>query len=286
MTYTHNLVGVPGTDVRLTRLGMGCARMFAGAEAKVSRRLIETALEGGIGHFDTAASYSFGQSEEIVGEVLADHPHATIATKVGIKATARKPGRMGALYRKTVRPVLSRMPGVKARLLALRAGATAPGSASARPAPRVLGECEIRASLEGSLKRLRRDRVDLLLVHEPEQFIIDDALKAVFETLVTEGLVRAYGLAYGAEASVRTGFGAVLQARIPRQHARLAPEGVARIFHGVLRRTPDPEPGGLPAGPTAVRTVLARSSNSQVLFSASHPDQIRDVIAQTKIEEL
>jgi aryl-alcohol dehydrogenase-like predicted oxidoreductase len=54
----------------------------------------------------------------------------------------------------------------------------------------------IRRSLEGSLRRLRTDYVDLLQLHDPPQDILDgsDRLFSVLETLRHEGTIRAVGI--------------------------------------------------------------------------------------------
>ncbi|MBE5105025.1 aldo/keto reductase [Bacillus thuringiensis] len=50
------------------------------------KRLIEEAIQQGITFFDTADSYGFGRSEELVGEVLKEKRHGfVLATKGGIQ---------------------------------------------------------------------------------------------------------------------------------------------------------------------------------------------------------
>jgi len=43
-------------------------------------------------------------------------------------------------------------------------------------------------SLEESLKRLNRSRVDLLLIHEPDQFEVGGKLSDLFDTLQRDGI--------------------------------------------------------------------------------------------------
>jgi aryl-alcohol dehydrogenase-like predicted oxidoreductase len=55
----------------------------------------------------------------------------------------------------------------------------------------------IRPSLEGSLKRLQTDYVDILLIHNPPRAMMDGRLAdqyAEFEKLKAEGKIRAYGI--------------------------------------------------------------------------------------------
>lgn len=57
-------------------LGLGCwvfgGLQWGGQEDEDSRRAMQAAYESGINHFDTAAAYGRGHSEEIVGEFLRD----------------------------------------------------------------------------------------------------------------------------------------------------------------------------------------------------------------------
>lgn len=52
----------------------------------------------------------------------------------------------------------------------------------------------IRASVEGSLRRLRTDYVDLLLLHRPDALVEPDEVAGVFDELVTAGKVRHVGV--------------------------------------------------------------------------------------------
>jgi aryl-alcohol dehydrogenase-like predicted oxidoreductase len=90
-----------------------------------SRAAIKAGVAAGLRLFDTAQAYGAGHSERLLGEVLAAHPEVRIVTKVG--------------------PVIDEA-GRKVT------GATADPDA-------------IEAGLEGSRRRLRRDRIDVVLLH-------------------------------------------------------------------------------------------------------------------------
>jgi len=52
---------------------------------EVSERILRTALDLGVTHFDTAALYGFGMNEKLVGEVFAQRPdNVVIASKCGL----------------------------------------------------------------------------------------------------------------------------------------------------------------------------------------------------------
>jgi aryl-alcohol dehydrogenase-like predicted oxidoreductase len=84
------------TSIRVFPIAFGCWRLV-GEDVKKARRSVETALECGMDLFDTADIYGYdhgggglGQSEELLGKVLAETPalrgRMVLATKGGIVA--------------------------------------------------------------------------------------------------------------------------------------------------------------------------------------------------------
>ena len=70
-------------------IGLGCMNLSHAYGVPPSpadaRALLETALELGIEHFDTAALYGFGRNEELLGEVLAPvRKRIFLASKCGM----------------------------------------------------------------------------------------------------------------------------------------------------------------------------------------------------------
>jgi aryl-alcohol dehydrogenase-like predicted oxidoreductase len=116
------------TGLQVSVLGFGCGSiggLMVRGDPAEQRRAIELAIDGGVRYFDTAPSYGDGRSEENLGRVLAE---------LGAKAA-------------------DVLVGTKVRLDPALAGDTA-GAARA-----------IRESLEASLRRLRRERVQLVQLH-------------------------------------------------------------------------------------------------------------------------
>lgn len=149
--------------------GLGCAPIgnlyHAVAEADADAT-VAAALERGIRFFDTAPHYGAGASEARLGRALAGVARDTvvIATKIGrrIVDAAGDPVPAGGIGVDTVGDVS-------------RDG--------------------VRRSLEGSLERLRTDRVDLLYLHDPLD--VDEALRHAMPALVdlrSQGVVRAIGV--------------------------------------------------------------------------------------------
>lgn len=265
-------IAVHGTDLTIARLGFGCARLFGGGETRASTRLLEEALAAGIIHFDTAPSYAYGQSEALLGEVLADMPGVTITTKVGLSA-AGAPSPAGTLYRRFVRPALARAPALKAALLRAR---KRPVTQEPHVPRRILGADEIEASVAASLTRLRRSRIDVLLVHEPDQFVIDAALQERFEALKRKGTILAYGLGYGGIAPEDVAFGHVLQGAYDPAAAGPVATAATAIYHGILRNR------GLSTPREAVSAAMHAHPQAALLVSASTPSQIRDIASQVR----
>ncbi|MFI2710571.1 aldo/keto reductase [Micromonospora sp. NPDC018662] len=163
--------------VRVTAVGFGAAgigNLYRTVEDEVAHRAVDAAWRAGIRYFDTAPHYGLGLSERRLGAVLADRPRAefTVSTKVG-------------------------------RLLV-----PSPHTADQRddaggfdvPADHVrrwdFSADGVHRSLESSLTRLGLDRVDVVLIHDPDDHwrqAVDEAYPALHE-LRDQGVVGAIGV--------------------------------------------------------------------------------------------
>jgi len=155
------------TDLETSEVGFGTwalgSTWWGDVSELAGERLLLEALELGITFFETGDAYGQGANEELVGGVLAPHrDEIQISTKFGY--------------------VLS--------------GGRQEHSEGERP-QRWDGPF-VRAALEGSLRRLRTDRVDLYQLHNPRAEAIDsDDCFATLEELKAEGKIRHYGVALG-----------------------------------------------------------------------------------------
>lgn len=272
-------ISIGDSGIAITRVGLGCARLTGGAEFKTSIRLIEAALAAGIRHFDTAPVYGLGQSEDVLGEALKGIEDVTITTKVGIA----RPGPETAdsltrrAYRRFVKPLLAYMPGAKAILRQLVSHDRPPPPQAPR---QKLRSDQIRRDLAESLKRLKRDRVDLYFVHEPEQFELDDEAFETFSTLRQEGVIGEFGLAYGDCIRLETGFGTAVQGLYCGEAGTLR-DRRARIYHGVLRHGwSDKQTKAKHHGDVGAyfRSVLEQNQEASFLVSVSASWQLRQLI--------
>jgi len=135
-----------------SKLGLGTAPLaglFLPVSAEAARATIDRAWELGVRHFDTAPLYGSGIAEERLGAALAARPREeyTISTKVGRVVVA---------------------------------GTPSPQFIGAPPLEAVFDYTPdgIRRSLAGSLYLLGLERVDVVLLHDPEQHM-DETRRAV-----------------------------------------------------------------------------------------------------------
>lgn len=139
-------VTLPGTDLSVSRFVFGTASLHRLGHRRMQAAHLETAAVNGFTHFDTAPLYGFGGAERMLGEVFGGDKAITITTKVGIYPPGGADQRPSSMLARKI------------------------GGKLWPPLSRAVVDLSIaraRRSLENSLSRLRRDRVDILLLHEP-----------------------------------------------------------------------------------------------------------------------
>jgi aryl-alcohol dehydrogenase-like predicted oxidoreductase len=173
------------TGREVSELGLGCSHLgggFFGTEGSESLDLIERALDLGINFFDTADSYGYGRSEEILGRAIRGRRgKVIIATKSGML-----PSSLAA----PVRALLPALRSVRALLKPMER----PLKAASR-LRQDFSPAHIRSTTEGSLRRLQTDYIDLLQLHSPPVDLTNR--DAVFETILRlreEGKIRWFGV--------------------------------------------------------------------------------------------
>ena len=179
--------------VRGSVLGFGCGSVMGRVGRVQSLTAMGAAWDAGINLFDVARSYGYGEAEGLVGEFLQGRrAEAVIVTKFGIVPTSSRTTALKARLKPLVRSGLHVVP--QARRLVQRA--TAGDSTSGQFSAAVL-----RSSLEQSLRQLRTDYVDVLLMHGPPTTVTrqEDVL-AELDKVVEEGKVRLAGVSGGAES--------------------------------------------------------------------------------------
>ena len=147
---------LPASSFSTSAIGFGCASLSAGSSRRHSIALVHAAYDAGIRHFDVAPPYGMGTAEDILGEALKScRNDVTIATKVGFS----RPRHAWAVMqiRSLAAPLRKVVPQ-----LTRRVGASTYRGLTSRPK---LDTSFVQSSLAESLRRLRTNHVDLLLLH-------------------------------------------------------------------------------------------------------------------------
>lgn len=253
-------------------IGLGCGRLVGRSSLRRSAQLVEAALDLGIRYFDVAPSYGLGTAEEVIGQVIGDSKEVAIATKVGVPrpAYSERTDRL----RRLVKSVLDRAPLLKR--MALR-------TAGAPPVERPrydFSESAVRASLETSLRLLRRSSIDVFLAHEPHRLDLSEQTAGVFQRLRDEGQIRAFGVGIGAVSEPWQPFGSIWQSCWPGMEASVHASGPSRIWHGAVRHASSRSSGARVPPSAVVRQVVTSCPNSILLVSASTPGRLRELLSE------
>lgn len=174
------------TDLQVSEFGLGCARlggMFKREPAEFEK-ILTVALDAGINFFDTAAMYSQGESETLIGRAFRRRrDEVIIASKAGWVLPSQQ--RFVARLKPLVRPIIGAL-----KLSRRHLPGAARGTFAQDFSPQYL-----RTSLEGSLRRLRTDRLDLFQLHSPPLEVVGPgAWIDALEALKREGKIRHYGV--------------------------------------------------------------------------------------------
>jgi aryl-alcohol dehydrogenase-like predicted oxidoreductase len=186
------------SNLEVSAIGLGCMGMsFSYGPPKDKQEmtaLLQSAVERGITFFDTAEVYGPFINEELIGEALAPfRKQLVIATKFGFDINQHfyAHGMKGA-------------PGLNSR-------------------PE-----HIKEAVEGSLRRLKVDIVDLLYQHRVDPNVPIEDVVGVMADLVREGKVRYLGLSEAGERTIR------------RAHA-VQPLTALQSEYSLWTRTPEKE---------------------------------------------
>ena len=164
-----------GRDLTVSAVGLGCMGFShaygAPTGAHEAIRAIRSAYDMGYTMFDTAEVYGTAadphENEKLVGQALRDvRDQVQIVTKFGIRFDETSPA--------VNKPLIP----------------------DARPAV-------IRASVEGSLRRLGTDHIDLYFQHRMDPDVPPEAVAAVMADLIREGKILHWGISEASEDYLR-----------------------------------------------------------------------------------
>ena len=157
------------SNLEVSAIGLGCMSMTGAYGAVVEKQemisVIRAAVERGVTFFDTAQVYGPFANEELVGEALAPFlGQVVIATKFGFKFEHNGAPRMVGL--------------------------------DSRPE-------YIKRGVEGSLKRLRVDAIDLFYQHRVDPEVPIEEVAGAVKDLIQEGKVKHFGMSEAAAQTIR-----------------------------------------------------------------------------------
>jgi aryl-alcohol dehydrogenase-like predicted oxidoreductase len=154
------------SELEVSLAGLGCNNFGRRLDLDGTAVVLEAALAAGITLFDTADIYGDGASEKLMGEALAGRrDEYVLATKFGMEIS----------------------------------GPEAEGAPDAARGSREY----IRWAVEGSLRRLGVERIDLYQYHQPDGVTPLSETVAALDELVREGLVTAIGCSNFSAAQLR-----------------------------------------------------------------------------------
>jgi aryl-alcohol dehydrogenase-like predicted oxidoreductase len=162
-------LGAQGAVVSAQGLGcMGMSEFYGPGDEKENVATLERALDLGITFWDTSDAYGPHTNEELLGRFLGGRRDKVfLATKFGIVRDPDDPSKRGI---------------------------------SGRPA-------YVRESVEGSLRRLKTDHIDLYYQHRVDQGVPIEETVGAMARLVEEGKVRYLGLSEASAESIRKAAG-------------------------------------------------------------------------------
>lgn len=178
----------------MLRLGFGCGDLFGGAAHNMSARLVETALDAGIRYFDVARLYGNGSAETVLGSVLPRiRRQVIIASKAGILPWSML---LGTRIVVKAAKVVRHSGGPLARALVPQPPPAAPRFGAFRLT-------DLARSVDRSLRALRTDYLDILLLHECSVADAQGAeILGFVDRLRAAGKIRSFGIATHYPATV------------------------------------------------------------------------------------
>ncbi len=145
--------------VKLGQTGIDISQIGFGASRTMEPSLVDAAIETGFTFLDTGRSYTRGRNEVMIGEVLGSRrKDVVIQSKVRVNMNSQEDG-----------------------------------SFSPEDVLKTLGD--MTASMDASLKALRTDYIDIMLIHgaTDHKIVFHESIMKFFESAKNEGKIRAHG---------------------------------------------------------------------------------------------
>jgi aryl-alcohol dehydrogenase-like predicted oxidoreductase len=217
--------------------------------------LLRYAFESGVTYYDTADQYGGGRAEQLLGEAFsALGDRVVIATKLGYELDSD-----GWISHGWERPSFNVSPDY------------------------------IRRAVEGSLKRLKRDIIDIYQFHGPPPASEWDDAFGTMEELKAEGKIRFYGLCLGSEADALKAMTETNVSSLLLTYNILSQEMVTPVMEtatekGIAVVVRQPLSSGLLAGQLGPDTVFAENdyrktwSREKFLADLERVEDVKSII--------
>lgn len=149
------MIGIAQGKLPSSEIALGCMRIAA-LPLKEAENLVQTALDEGINFFDHADIYASGKSEELFAQAI--HMSPAVREKI---------------------------------LLQTKCGIC---QVNGQNLEFNFSKEHILKSVEGSLRRLKTDYVDVLLLHRPDALMEPEEVAEAFDALHSSGKVKYFGV--------------------------------------------------------------------------------------------
>lgn len=181
-----NGVTIRPFSIRTTNTGFGCSSLVGIVSPKEALALVDAAYDSGIRHFDVARSYGQGAAESILGRALRSRRDVvTITSKFGLPVPPQR--LVVNLAQTLLRPIARHMGQLR------RSGSLPTAGMTIRNVDFSRRNAEL--SLETTLRELKTDYLDILLLHEASvETLTDPELITFLEGARAAGKIKGYGV--------------------------------------------------------------------------------------------
>jgi D-threo-aldose 1-dehydrogenase len=302
-----------GTGVITSAVGFGCAGLFSIPERGDRRLILDSVYDAGIRHFDVAPMYGLGLAEAELAPFLSRRSDVTVTTKFGIEPTLL--ARSAAPFQRPVRAFLSDRRSIREGLKVAGRGPRSGLVGRALYSAPAYDQRSAQLALERSLRTLRRDCIDVFLLHDPAGGLIRGARELVgfLDDQCRLGRIRTWGVtgqpSLLSEVMELLGPIPVIQLRddifeappgVGYEHegGQVTYGALARalpVLHRFLARSGDAgaqwserlgiDPGAQEPGlaRTLLSTAVRRNTAGPVLFTTTRPERAR-LAAQAAVQ--
>ena len=173
------------------QVGFGCVALTQSTSASQALKILETAYDNGIRHYDTAPLYGQGYSEKIVGRFIRrKREYVSVTTKFGLDSSQRH-----------FMPVWLALP-----LNNLKKGISKPvsrikqhsESSPVKLSYRKILLADVEKSFNRSMKNLKTDYLDYYILHEGMPHFLAEDIFEFLSKKKEKGIIRQIGIGCGA----------------------------------------------------------------------------------------